>query len=177
MVIFQIKIFHEINFFLIIIYILLQFKTVYWFSPENSMDHWHSECIAICQWTTTMHCNWPQFNWVKEGNNTAGGQWSITLCFDKVFTSQHVTSVYCNLNMATYENIFTACICSTMGGYVFTLFTICGGGVPTFRGGRGYLLRSGWGGTYFPGGGGYLLSGTYSGLGRGVPTQVWMVGE
>ena len=97
MVIFQIKIFHEINFFLIIIYILLQFKTVYWFSPENSMDNWHSECIAICQWTTIMHCNWPQFNWVKEGNNTAGGQWSITLCFDEVFTSQHVTSVYCNL--------------------------------------------------------------------------------
>ena len=97
MVIFQIKIFHEINFFLIIIYKLLQFKTVHWFSSENSVDKWHSECIAICQSATIMHCNWPQFNWVKEGNNTADGQWSVTLCYDEIFTSQHVTSVYCNL--------------------------------------------------------------------------------
>ena len=26
-----------------------------------------------------MHCNWPQFNWVEEANNTASVQWSVTL--------------------------------------------------------------------------------------------------
>ena len=53
MVIFQVKILNEINFFLIIIYILLQFKT---FLPEISMDNiqnilllakWPLKCIAI----------------------------------------------------------------------------------------------------------------------------------
>ena len=51
------------------------------------------------------------------------------------------------------------------------MFSLCS---PFVGGGGGYLLRSGWGGTYLPGGGGYLLSGlyrggggTYSGLGGG----------
>ena len=45
-----------------------------------------------------MHCNWPQFNWVKEAHNTTSVQWSATLCLDKNFTSQHVRSVTSNLN-------------------------------------------------------------------------------
>ena len=35
--------------------------------------------IVVGQLTITMHCNLPQFIWVKEGNNTAGGQWSLTV--------------------------------------------------------------------------------------------------
>ena len=42
-----------------------------------SVDTWHSECIAIAKLITIMHCNWPQFNWVKEGNETAGSQSSF----------------------------------------------------------------------------------------------------
>ena len=55
--------------------------------------HWHSECIVTGLLTTIMHCNWPQFN----VGNTASVQWS--LCFDEVFMSQHVRSVYHNLKL------------------------------------------------------------------------------
>ena len=41
------KIFHKINFFLIIIYILLQFKTIYWFPLEISMDNWYSDALLF----------------------------------------------------------------------------------------------------------------------------------
>ena len=72
------------------------------YAPWNFYGHCYSECIIIGQLNTTMHCNWPQFNWVKEGNNTAGGQWSVTLCFDELLMSQHVTSVYRNLKKHTF---------------------------------------------------------------------------
>ena len=52
------------------------------FSNGSDLRLLHSECIAIGQWTTIMHRNWPQFSWVN-------GQWS--------FTSLHVWSVYSNL--------------------------------------------------------------------------------
>ena len=76
-------------------YILIQFKSVYLFPPEISMDNWYSECLATGQLTTTMYCNWLQFIWVKEGNNTGGDQWSLTL--NEVVMSQQVKSVYCYL--------------------------------------------------------------------------------
>ena len=38
--------------------------------------------------STTWHCNWQQFNWVKEVGNTASIQWSLIVCFDEMFTSQ-----------------------------------------------------------------------------------------
>ena len=60
------KIFNEINFFLIIIYIFVQFKNVYWFLLEISKDSWHSECVTFCQQTTIMHCNWLPFDWVQK---------------------------------------------------------------------------------------------------------------
>ena len=41
--------------------------------------HWHSECIAISLLTTTRHCNWPQFNWVKEIDNKVSVQWGLTV--------------------------------------------------------------------------------------------------
>ena len=75
------------------------------------MDNCYSECIIIGQLTTTMHCNWPQFNWVKKGNNTAGGQWSVTLCFDELLTLQHVTSVYRNLNVAFWSTSLFSIVC------------------------------------------------------------------
>ena len=59
-----------------------------------------------------MHCNWPHFIWVKEGNNTACGQWSTSQCFDEVFMSQHVTSAYCNLNIDLI--IIRLLFCGTM---------------------------------------------------------------
>ena len=65
------------------------------------MVHWHSEYIIIGLLTTTWHCNWPQFNCVKEVNNTASVHWSLTVCCNEIFTSQNVTSVYCNLKLLT----------------------------------------------------------------------------
>ena len=98
-----------------------------------------------------MHCNWPQFNWVKEGNNTAGGQWSITLCFDEIFTSQHVTSGYSNLKSPFLKSlvlnppdIFTARI-RRMGKVMFEVtpflwFWVLSGGTPGPDQGQGVPL-------------------------------------
>ena len=60
--IFQIKILNEINFFLILIYILLQYKIICLFPLEFFVGNWHSEYIAIGQRNGIMYCNWPQFN-------------------------------------------------------------------------------------------------------------------
>ena len=46
-----IKIFKEINCFLIIIYISIQFKKCLFIPLEISMYHFHAECIAIGQLT------------------------------------------------------------------------------------------------------------------------------
>ena len=67
--------------------------------------------------------------------------WSFVLCYSYIYGKTFICTV------KSY--------CSTRGGYIFTLFTICGEGVPTFPGldGGGYLLFQA---------GGYL------------PSQVWM---
>ena len=67
------------------------------------MVHWHSEYIAIGLLTTTWHWNWPQFNQVKEVNSTASVHWSLTVCCNEIFSSQHVTSVYCNLKRMHFK--------------------------------------------------------------------------
>ena len=78
-------------------------------------------CIAIGILTITWHCNWPQFNWVKETDNTASVQWGLTVCFGHVFTSQYVTSVYSNLNAQVITtNVRTR---PEDGSGVFFLFT------------------------------------------------------
>ena len=87
---------NEINFFLIVIYILIQLKCLF-ILPSN-LYGWHSECIAIVLFTTIMHCDLPLFNWVKEVENTHSVQWSVTLCLTK--SLRHVRSVYCIINMA-----------------------------------------------------------------------------
>ena len=68
------------------------------------------------------------------------------------------------------KEIFTARVRSTTGGYVFTLYTICGGGE------GGYPIQL-MGGTPFPGlDGGYpiqLMGGTpFPGLDGGYPIQL-----
>ena len=59
----------------VIFYILPQLNIVYLFPLEIYANNWHSECIAISQWTVTIHCNWPRFNWVKEGNKEVTLPW------------------------------------------------------------------------------------------------------
>ena len=81
-------------------------SVVYLFSLKISIFHWHSKCITIGLLTTTMHCNWPQFNWIKEVNNTAPVQWDMTLCFDEVSTSQHIRNVYCKLQANIFQKYF-----------------------------------------------------------------------
>ena len=61
------------------------------------MVHWYSEEITTGLLTAMMQCNWPQFSLVKVVDNTANVQWGLTVCFDEVFTPQHVRSVYHNL--------------------------------------------------------------------------------
>ena len=43
-----------------------------------------------------MHCDWTQFIWVKEVDKIAIVQKGLTLCFDEIFTSQYIRSVYCS---------------------------------------------------------------------------------
>ena len=55
-----------------------------------------------------MHSNKAQLNWVKEVDNTVSIQWSQTLCFDEVFTSQQIRRVYCNLKKE--ESVYMLCV-------------------------------------------------------------------
>ena len=95
------------------------------------MVHWHSECIAIGVLTTTWHCNWPQFNWVKEVDNTASVQWSLTVCFGEVLTSQHVRSVLSWFVMVHVLSWFVmvrhgSCFVMVRGGLSWFVM-VCGG--------------------------------------------------
>ena len=45
---------------------------------------WHTDSIGLI--TTIVHCNLPQFNWVKQVNNTAGVRSAMTLNFSIEFS-------------------------------------------------------------------------------------------
>ena len=90
MEIFQIKILNEIDFFLVIIHILIQFQKCSYISPNNFYWSIDPSPHNALQLTT--------FLFELKRNNTDGSQWSLTLCFDEVGTSQHIRSVYYFLN-------------------------------------------------------------------------------
>ena len=106
----------------------------------------------------------------------------LLVTFSPFCTPSYVHRINTSCVKDANRKIITARVRSTTGGYVFTLFTIWGGGVPTLRSGwGGYLLRSGWGVPICSGSGGTYLLGGGGGVptlrsGWGVPTQVWMGG-
>ena len=60
------------------------------------MVYWYSEYIAIGLLTTTCHSNWPQFNCIKEVNNTLFTE--AWLCVVMRFL-HHNTSQVCTVNL------------------------------------------------------------------------------
>ena len=77
-------------------YILIQFKVLL-VLPANLRGLLTFITFAIGLLTTKIHFIWPQFNWVKEVDNTASAQRSLIVFFDNFIVSQHTTSVYCIL--------------------------------------------------------------------------------
>ena len=76
---------------------IIQIQNVYLFSLKVFCGTLTFKCISIVLLTTMVHCNWSQFNWVRQVNSTVD-----SMLHDSMFW-QHVRNVYSKLKYGLWR--------------------------------------------------------------------------